>query len=68
MRDARLQRLAQNLVQYSIDVQPNENILIEMIGNETEFVKCLVEEVAKRGYRIEVSYLLVNKILLYIPH
>jgi len=57
MRDARLQRLAQNLVQYSIDVQPNENILIEMIGNETEFVKCLVEEVAKRGGRpfVELS-------------
>lgn len=49
MRDERLQKLARNIVQYSIDVQPKENILIEMIGNEIEFVKCLVEEVAKRG-------------------
>lgn len=51
MRDPRLKRLAQNLVQYSIDVQKDENILIEMIGNETELVKCLIEEVAARGGR-----------------
>jgi aminopeptidase len=49
MRDPRLQKLAQNLVGYSIDVQPGENVLIEMIGSERELVKCIVEEVAKRG-------------------
>ena len=51
MRDPRLVRLAENLVQYSIDVQPGENVLIELIGSETEFVKCLIEEVVKRGGR-----------------
>ncbi|WP_274650485.1 aminopeptidase [Paenibacillus humicola] len=51
MRDSRLQTLAANLVQYSIDVKPGENILIEMIGSERELVKCLIEEVAKRGGR-----------------
>lgn len=51
MRDPRLQKLAQNLVQYSIDVQPGENVLIDMIGKEAELAKCLIEEVAKRGGR-----------------
>ncbi|NIK75749.1 aminopeptidase [Paenibacillus castaneae] len=51
MRDPRLQKLARNLVQYSIDVQPGENVLIDMIGSERELVKCLIEEIAKRGGR-----------------
>lgn len=51
MRDPRLKKLAQNLVQYSIDVQPGENVLIDMIGSEKELAKCLIEEVAKRGGR-----------------
>ncbi|GGG13141.1 aminopeptidase [Paenibacillus abyssi] len=51
MRDPRLQKLAENLVGYSIDVQPGENILIDMIGSERELAKCLIEEVAKRGGR-----------------
>ena len=51
MRDPRLQKLAANLAGYSIDVQPGENVLIDMIGSERELAKCLVEEVAKRGGR-----------------
>lgn len=51
MRDPRLQKLAQNLVRYSIDVQPGENVLIDMIGSELELAKCLVEEVAAHGGR-----------------
>ncbi|MFC4778385.1 aminopeptidase [Paenibacillus sp. GCM10023252] len=53
MRDPRLQKLAENLVGYSIDVQPGENVLIDMIGMgaERELAKCLIEEVAKRGGR-----------------
>jgi aminopeptidase len=51
MRDPRLQKLAQNLVGYSIDVQPGENVLIDMIGSERELTKCLIEEVARRGGR-----------------
>ncbi|CAH0120079.1 Aminopeptidase T [Paenibacillus sp. CECT 9249] len=49
MRDTRLQKLAQNLVCYSVDVQPGENVLVEMIGSERELLKCILEEVAKRG-------------------
>lgn len=51
MRDQRLQVLASNLVRYSIDVQPGENVFIDMIGSERELAKCLIEEVAKRGGR-----------------
>jgi len=49
MRDSRIQKLAANLAGYSIDVQPGEHVLIEMIGPERELLKALVEEVAKRG-------------------
>ncbi|NKI24605.1 aminopeptidase [Paenibacillus dendritiformis] len=51
MKDQRLQKLAQNLVGYSINVQPGENVLIEMIGSERELVTMLVDEVAARGGR-----------------
>ncbi|ANE47449.1 aminopeptidase [Paenibacillus swuensis] len=49
MRDPRLTQLAKNLVGYSIDVQPGENVLIEMYGTDKELVKCLVEEVYAKG-------------------
>lgn len=51
MRDSRLQKLARNLVEYSIDVQAGENVLIDMVGSERELTKCLIEEVARRGGR-----------------
>ncbi|UHA75799.1 aminopeptidase [Paenibacillus sp. 481] len=51
MRDPRLQQLAHNLVCYSIDVQPGENVLVEMIGSERELVNCIIDEIAKRGGR-----------------
>ncbi|MCE5167913.1 aminopeptidase [Paenibacillus profundus] len=51
MKDPRLEQLAKNLVGYSIDVQPGENVLVEMIGSERELVKLVVDEIAKRGGR-----------------
>lgn len=51
MRDPRLQTLAKNLVQYSVRVQPGENVLIDMIGTERELVNCLIEEIYARGGR-----------------
>jgi len=51
MRDPRLTELADRLAGYSIDVQPGENVLIEVTGGETEFAKALIEAVAKRGGR-----------------
>lgn len=50
MRDPRLQQFARNLVRYSVDLQPGENILIEMIGlRDQELTKCLIEEVYAAG-------------------
>lgn len=50
MRDPRLQILARNLIRYSTNLQPGENILIEMIGMpDQELTKCLVEEVYAVG-------------------
>jgi aminopeptidase len=51
MKDPRLQQLAKNLVQYSVRVAPGENVLIEVVGTETEFVKALVDEVLEAGGR-----------------
>ncbi|WP_138493132.1 aminopeptidase [Paenibacillus pinistramenti] len=49
MKDPRMQKLAQNLVGYSVNVQPGENVLIEMIGSERDLINAIVEEVAKAG-------------------
>ncbi|MNB66739.1 Aminopeptidase PepS [compost metagenome] len=49
MRDPRIQKLAQNLVGYSVDVQPGENVLVEMIGSERDLLKAVVEEIGKAG-------------------
>lgn len=49
MRDPRLQQLAHNLVSYSIDLKPGEKVLVEMIGQERELVKCIIEEVYAKG-------------------
>jgi len=49
MRDPRLQVLAKNIIGYSLDVQPGEKVLVEMIGSEREFVICLVEEIYAKG-------------------
>ncbi|WP_248926479.1 aminopeptidase [Paenibacillus hamazuiensis] len=62
MRDPRLQQLARGIVGYSLDVQPGENVLIEMIGSEREIVRCLVEEVYARGGRPYVE--LVDRTVL----
>lgn len=49
MLDPRIQQLAENLTAYSIDIQPGENVLIEMVGSERELVQALVREVHKKG-------------------
>ncbi|MFD0867646.1 MULTISPECIES: aminopeptidase [Paenibacillus] len=49
MRDPRLQTLARNLVNYSMQVQPGDKVLIDMQGSEREIVNCLIEEVYKSG-------------------
>lgn len=49
MRDPRIQKLAENLVGYSVNVQPGENVLVEMIGNERDLLIAIIEEVGKKG-------------------
>ena len=34
MRDPRIEKLAKNLLTYSVDLKENENILIEVLGEE----------------------------------
>ncbi|SCZ09977.1 aminopeptidase [Alkaliphilus peptidifermentans] len=44
MKDARIEKLAKNLIQYSVSLQPGEKVLIEAIGLEYPLVKALVKE------------------------
>ncbi|WP_379153262.1 aminopeptidase [Paenibacillus sp. sgz5001063] len=55
MKDPRIQKLAENLVSYSVNVQPGENVLVEMIGSERDLIKAVVEEVGKAGGRAFVQ-------------
>jgi aminopeptidase len=50
MRDPRLQTLAHNIVNYSVNLKPGEKVLIHMIGvSDQELTKCLVEEAYAAG-------------------
>lgn len=42
MRDPRVQRLAELLIDYSVALQPGERILIEAIGADTTFIRTLI--------------------------
>lgn len=44
MRDPRITQLATNLIHYSCQLQPGENLLIEVIGLEKSLVAALIEE------------------------
>ena len=49
MRDPRIQQLAYNLINYSVDLQKGEKVLIENIGIQPDLVKALVQETYKAG-------------------
>lgn len=49
MIDARLKKLAKNLVQFSLKVQPGEKVLIETRGSINHFVKELIRQVYAVG-------------------
>jgi aminopeptidase len=49
MRDPRLNTLARTIVDYSTAVQPGDRVLIEMVGQEYELVKAIVEQVTAAG-------------------
>ena len=47
--DARTTQLAQNLIRYSTDLQPGENILIEMFDDALPLAQALVDEAYRAG-------------------
>lgn len=49
MRDPRIQQLANNLINYSVNLQPGEKILIEVIGSPGNLPEELVKETYKAG-------------------
>jgi aminopeptidase len=49
MIDARLERLADILVNYSVAVKPGENVLIQDTGMEIPFARALVKLSMPRG-------------------
>ncbi|UCZ52316.1 aminopeptidase [Bacillus shivajii] len=49
MRDPRIQTLAKNLINYSVDLQKGEKILIENFGVQKELVNALVESAYEAG-------------------
>ncbi|RFU66253.1 aminopeptidase [Peribacillus glennii] len=49
MKDPRIEKLARNLINYSIKLQEGENVLIENFGLQRELVTALVKEAYKAG-------------------
>lgn len=49
MKDQRIDQLAKTLINYSVELKPGENILIESIGSELPLVKALIKETFKAG-------------------
>ncbi|WP_026478844.1 aminopeptidase [Alkaliphilus transvaalensis] len=47
MKDPRIQQLAENLIKYSVNLQPGEKVLIEAIGVEYPLVQALIKETYK---------------------
>ncbi|AZR73054.1 aminopeptidase [Anoxybacter fermentans] len=49
MRDPRVKKLAENLIDYSVELQPGEKILIEVIGGEVPLARELIRKVYEVG-------------------
>lgn len=49
MRDPRISKLANNLINYSLKLKKGEKVLIENFGIQRELVKAIVEEAYKAG-------------------
>ena len=49
MKDPRIAKLAKNLINYSVKLQPGEKILIENFKLESELVTALVKEAYAAG-------------------
>jgi aminopeptidase len=49
MKDPRIEQLAKTLINYSVELKPGENILIETIGSELPLAKALIKETFLAG-------------------
>ncbi len=49
MKDPRIEKLAENLINYSVELKPGEKILIENIGGEIPLTKALINQAYKAG-------------------
>lgn len=49
MRDPRMLELAKNLIGYSCEIKPGENVLVEATGIPNDFVAALVDEIHAAG-------------------
>jgi len=49
MKDPRLEKLAENLINYSVSLKPGEKILIENFGTDLDLAKELIKQVYKAG-------------------
>jgi aminopeptidase len=49
VKDPRIEKLARNLIQYSVQLQPGEKVLIENFGLQRELVTALVKEAYAAG-------------------
>lgn len=50
MRDPRIEKLAHNIVTYSCNIQPGENVIIESHGDhQDDFIKALIREIYAAG-------------------
>ena len=47
MKDIRIEKLAHNLLTYSIDLKENDNILIEILGEDIKHIKNVLRKKEK---------------------
>ncbi|MCR6545597.1 aminopeptidase [Dehalobacterium formicoaceticum] len=66
MKDPRFNTLAENIVKYSLKIQPGEKVLIEVTGFETELAKELIQEIYQAGGLpfISIKGPEINRVLL----
>lgn len=57
MKDPRIEKLAENLINYSCELKTGEKLLIENIGNEVPLTRALIREAYKAG---AIPYLTVK--------
>ena len=56
MKDTRIEQLAQNLLEYSVSIQPGENLLLDILGEDgMELGKELARQARKKKVNVHVS-------------